>query len=304
MSQLSRIDSHLHLWDLAVSEYSWLTPALGRLYDTFTPEQAAAELRANGVGGAVLVQAEDSLADTQYLLDIAQAHPWGLGVVGWIDLARPAEARTQLERWREHPAFCGVRHLINDDPRADFLDLPEVRESLSLLIDCGMPFDIHDAWPRHLAQATRLASELPGLTVVLDHLGKPPRGDGVEAGGAGSAGVAGADREPMVRWAAELREFAARPNTVVKLSGLAVAGHPFNRAALQECFNVALEAFGPDRMMYGGDWPVAPDGYGQTLAVLEELIGELSRGEQDAVLGGTASSVYGLGARPADRPRE
>lgn len=274
-----RIDAHLHLWDLAVSEYAWLTPELGTLYNSWTPQQAATELQRAGISGAVLVQAEDTRVDTEYLLDVASEQPWVLGVVGWIQLDDPHQAGLDLERWLEHTAFCGARHLINDDPRADFLDLAPVRSSLKELARAGIPFDVHDAWPRHLRQAVQLADELPQLTLVLDHLGKPPH-----------------DTDSLHAWQLEMAALAARPNTVVKFSGLHTKTGPVTGEMLRRAWHTALENFGPERIMYGGDWPITVPGGGYQPAwhVSSQLIDELAPAEQANILSGTAARVYDL----------
>lgn len=273
------VDSHLHVWDLSVGEYAWLGPRDGELYASFSPEGAHGELESAGVGAAVLVQAEDSARDTAYLLDVADRFGFVAGVVGWVRLDDPATAEAQLNEYGGHRAFRGVRHLVHDDPRDDFLDLPEVRRSLGLLAGRGLPLDIPDAWPRHLSRVAGLADELPDLGVVIDHLGKPPRGS-----------------DDLDRWRAALREVARRPNTVAKLSGLQSAGQPFSREALQPVWEVALDLFGPRRLMYGGDWPmtVPYGGYAPTWRVLSELVGQLSEDERRRVLGDTARRVYGL----------
>jgi L-fuconolactonase len=267
------VDAHLHIWDLERSEYSWLTPELGPLYATYTPEQARAELEAAGIGSAVLVQAEDSERDTDLMLEAADRHPWIAGVVGWVRLDDPPVAEPQLER------LCGVRHLVHDDPRDDFLRLPTVRRSLRLLADRGLPFDVPDAWPRHLAATAELAEALPELRIVVDHLGKPPFG--------------GADWE---RWRDTLADVAARPNTVAKVSGLQVPGRPFTVDHVRPAWEVALELFGPHRLMWGSDWPltVLVGGYGRAWEVMSALIGELAAGEQEQILSGTATAVYAL----------
>ena len=273
------VDAHLHIWDLERSEYAWLTPALGPLHATFTPEQARAELHDAGVASAVLVQAEDSVRDTELMLDAARRHPWIAGVVGWVQLDDPEVADQQLERWQAAPRFCGVRHLVHDDPRDDFLRLPGVRASLRRLAERGLPLDVPDAWPRHLAATAELAGALPDLRIVVDHLGKPPFGD-----------------TEWERWRATLRDVAARPNTTAKVSGLQVPGRPFTVAEVRPAWEAALELFGPGRLMWGSDWPltVLVGGYGQAWHVMSSLIAELSPHEQEMVLAGTARSVYGL----------
>lgn len=271
------VDAHLHIWDLERSAYAWLTPELGELYATFTPEQAQAELQAAGIEEAVLVQAEDSERDTDLMLEAAARHPWIAGVVGWVQLDDPATAERQLDRRQAEPRFRGVRHLVHDDPRDDFLLLPAVRRSLRLLAERGIPLDVPDAWPRHLAATADLAAALPELRIVVDHLGKPPFG--------------GADWE---RWRATLRDVAAQPNTTAKVSGLQVPGRPFTVDEVRPAWEVALELFGPERLMWGSDWPliVLTGGYGHTWDVMSSLIGELSPAEQARVRAETARSMY------------
>lgn len=274
-----RIDAHMHLWTLAEGRYSWLTPEFGALYDSWTPGQARPELDAAGMAGAVLVQAEDSLADTRFMLDVAARHPWVLGVVGWIDLTDPAAARDQLDTWQQSKALCGIRNLLNDDPRVDLLELPAVLETLAECGRRGLAFDVHDSWPRFLDQAARVAQRIPELTLVIDHLGKPPRG-----------------QADYGAWKASLAAAAEHENVVAKLSSLRYPGEDFTADALRETWDHALECFGAERLMYGGDWPmpVPNGGYAPTWAVMSTLIGELSDAEQSAILRTTAARAYSL----------
>lgn len=274
------IDSHLHVWDRQVSDYSWLGPQHGELYDDFRAERALEVLAFAGVDAAVLVQADDSVADTRYLLGVADSFDFVAGVVGWIALDDPATAVRQLEEHAAHPKFRGVRQLTHIDPRADVLSLPAVRRTLTVLADAGLPFEVPDAWPRDLANVADLAADLPELVVVVDHLGKPPRGRAADLGA----------------WEADLRTVAERPNTVAKVSGLQQPGQPFTTDALRPVLDVALDAFGASRLMYGGDWPmtVTDGGYQRHWQVVRDLIGELSASEQAQLLGGTASTVYDL----------
>jgi L-fucono-1,5-lactonase len=274
------VDAHLHLWDLGRSRYPWITPALGPLHADITAEQARAELDGCGVRQAVLVQADDTEADTRFLVEVAQRCDWVAGVVGWVQLDEPAVAAGQLERWGSGRAVCGIRHLVHDDPRDDFLELPTVRTSLRLLADAGFPLDVPDAWPRHLGAVAELAAALPELTVVVDHLGKPPP----------------AGPEQQKAWRDVLARVAGRPNTVAKVSGLQTPGHPFTVDTVRPAWETGLELFGPDRLMWGSDWPMTllTAGYAGTWQVMSALIGELSPDEQRSLLGDTARRVYRL----------
>ncbi len=273
------VDAHLHLWDPALGVYTWLTPDLGPLHARFTADDAAAELSAAGIDAAVLVQAADHALDTEAMLAVAAERDWVAGVVGWIDLEAPDRARDELDRLTDLGPLVGIRQLVHDDPRAEVYALPAVRATAAVLADRDLPLDIPDAFPRDLPAATALAGAVDGLTVVLDHLGKPPR-----------------DPQDWATWSSQLREFAAMPSTVAKISGLAVPGHTYDVASLLPSINHALECFGAYRLMLGSDWPitVAGVGYPGTHAVLTEIVERLSPAEQDALRGDTATRVYHL----------
>jgi L-fuconolactonase len=272
------VDAHLHLWDLDVARYTWLGPQHGVLHRTYSAAEAAETLRAAGIARAVVVQAEDSVDDTEFLLGAAREHAEIAGVVGWIRLDDPETAAAQLAGYGA--GLSGVRHLVHDDPRADFLELPAVRASLRLVAAAGLPLDVPDAWPRHLDQVRELARDLPQLRLIVDHLAKPPRGKG----------------EGMEAWARTLRAVARHPHVFAKLSGLQAPGEPFTVAALRPVLDVALECFGAERLMWGSDWPMtANDGtYSEHWNVMDSLLSELSSAEREMILHGTAAAVYQL----------
>jgi L-fuconolactonase len=272
------VDAHLHIWDLERGDYAWLSPD-HPLHRTFTAEEAHAELEAAGVASAVLVQAEDSERDTDLMLEAAAQHPWIAGVVGWVQLDTPARAEHQLDSRLDDDHFAGVRHLVHDVPRDDFLSLPSVRRSLLHVAERGLPLDVPDAWPRHLAATADLAAALPDLEIVVDHLGKPPFGS-----------------NEWDAWCATLEQVAACPNTVAKVSGLQVPDRPFTPEQVRPAWEVALELFGPERLMWGSDWPITVlvGGYGHAWDVMSSLVAELSPDEQERILSGTARSVYRL----------
>jgi len=276
------IDAHVHLWDPA-DGYEWqgefgFEPALRR---AITAGEARVELDSAGVDEAILVQADNTAVDTDRMLEAADANSWIAAVVGWIPLDDPARAGAELERRLAAPKLRGIRHLVHFEARADFLERPAVRTSLALVAERGLAFDIPDAWPDHLAQASDLAAAVPDLTIVIDHLAKPPFGG-----------------DTWDAWAAELRRVAAHPNTVAKVSGLHTGGVADPVDVVRPAWDLALEAFGPDRLLYGSDWPMtsAGSGYLSTWRQLGTLIGELSPAEQQAVYAGTARRVYRLPA--------
>ncbi|MDN5820914.1 MAG: amidohydrolase family protein, partial [Brachybacterium sp.] len=226
-------DAHLHLWDLAESPYAWLAGAPAPLRRTVGIDDVRGPLVELGVTRVVLVQADDTAEDTAHLQRTARTIEGdaGLGitradVVGWLPLTDPDDVRAALADPQRTDHLVGVRHLVHDDPDPGFLDRPEVARSLDMLAEAGLPLDVPDAFERHMEQVVRVARRHPGLTVVLDHLGKPPLGD----------------REAMARWQTQLEAIAACPNVVAKVSGLATSGNGDFAAAA----DLALALFGPE----------------------------------------------------------
>ncbi len=278
------IDTHLHVWDLGRASYPWLTSALDPINRSFALDEALPQLAQAGIDGVILVQAANSVADSQALFAVQS--PLVCGVVAWIDLLHPAEVDHQMDRWSEHRTFVGVRHLIHNEPDPDWLARATVRRSLAHLAARNLAYDVVAVLPRHLEHARAIADEMPELRLIIDHLGTPP--------------VGASSREP---WTTLIRDLSRRPNVFVKLSGLTTLGSgSATSAALQPYVDLALDAFGPERLMYGGDWPVstlaAP--YASTWATANELLLALSPDERRRVLDLTARRAYVLGPSRAD----
>jgi L-fucono-1,5-lactonase len=276
------VDSHVHVWSSERADYAWLgdVPQLPRTVelDEFWPEQAAL-----GVRQVVLVQAADNVADTENMLRTARLHGQVAGVVAWVPLRDARAADALLERWRDEPVV-GVRHLVHRDPDPDLLRDPTVHETLDLLGERGLTFDVCAETPRLLGLVPDLAVRHPGLTLVVDHLGKPPIRD--------------RGWEP---WASLLAAAAEAPNVVAKLSGLSTAAAVgWTSADLAPYVEHALDVFGPRRLMYGGDWPfalLAASSYTEVWDGVHGTIESLADDDQRAVLAGTACRVYGLSPR-------
>lgn len=275
------IDAHQHFWNLETGEYPWLSADYGPLYRTFAPDELAPQLQATGVDGTVLVQAADSVADTAAMLAQAEAHDWITGVVGWVPLDRPEEAATVLDRHAGHPAFVGVRHLIHEEADPDWVVGDRVLDGLALLAEHDLTFDVVAVLDRHLEHVPTLAERLPGLRLVIDHLAKPP--------------IKEQGWEP---WASLLRRAAEAPNVSAKISGLNTAAdwESWSAEELRPYVEHALEVFGPQRLMWGSDWPIAllAGDYESVWRETNALIAPLHVGERDDVLGGTATRVYRL----------
>jgi L-fuconolactonase len=270
------VDAHLHLWDLDRVAYPWLTEALAPINRTFAFAEIEPQLVQEGVDGAVLVQAANSLEDSEAMFAVAASSSLVSGVVAWVDLLDPAAAEAQVEAWAAHPSFVGVRHLIHDEPDADWLGRDAVRRSLALLAGRGLAFDVIGVLPRHLEHALAIAESLPDLRLVIDHLGTPP------------VGSTDPSAEP---WWSLMSALSAHQNVFAKLSGLTTIG-----VDLQPYVDHALDAFGASRVLFGGDWPVSTlaGSYAETTSVARSLTAGLSEQERADVFAGTAARAYGL----------
>lgn len=272
------VDAHHHVWDLAVRDQDWI-PADSPLRRTFTVEDLATEARAAGVDRTVLVQTVTVPEETPEFLALAAGHDLIAGVVGWTDLTRPDIAE-ELARLRALPGgsfLKGIRHQVQGEADPRWLLRPDVLRGLAAVAEAGLVYDLV-VLPPQLPACVEAAESLPHLTLVLDHLGKPP--------------IASGALEP---WASDLRALAAHPNTVCKLSGMVTEADPAHWTVddLRPYADTVLDAFGPDRVMYGSDWPVctAAATYDDVLVTARELIGQ---GDADQVLAATATRVYGL----------
>ena len=276
------IDAHLHTWDLDAAEYSWLTPETGVLYRTYELSEVVPELDACGIDRVVLVQAADNDADTDHMRAVADANPRVAGIVGWVPLDREDLLPGRIAELRADPRIVGVRSLIHDMADTEWVLRPEVSHGLDLVSDAGWSFDYVTSGPAALAHVPAVADRHPGLRIVIDHLGKPP---------------VGADDAARQEWRALIADAAARSNVAAKLSGLASSvGAPdsWSVDTLRPVVDDALELFGVDRLMYGGDWPVSlfAGGYRRTFDGLAAALDGLSSAEHSAVYGDTCRSWY------------
>ena len=272
------VDAHQHFWNLESGLYAWPTPAEAPIYRTFAPQDLEPELRAAGVDATVVVQATDSIADTDAMIAHAHEHAWIAGVVGWLPLADRPAAEQALDARRG--SLNGVRHLIHWERDRDWLIRPQVQPGLALLAEQDLPFDVVAVFPDHMDLIPEVAAAHPNLVLILDHLGKPPfRGHGWDA------------------WVEATRRAAAHPNVFAKISGLDTAAGPgWTLDEIRPAWTIALEAFGPGRLLFGSDWPVCRlvSTYGDVVAATRALVAELAPTEQDRILGGTAVEVYRL----------
>jgi len=288
---VSIIDAHHHVWDLDVRDQDWISgPEMAAIRRSFTVDDLRPAAQTAGVTATIVVQTVTVAAETPELLALAVGDPLVAGVVGWTDLTSEGIG-DQLDRLQSGHGgrfLVGIRHQVQSEPDPDWLRRPDVIRGLRAVAAAGLCYDLV-VRPHQIAAATYAAAAVPGLTFVLDHAGKPP--------------IASGDVEA---WAAEIRALAAQPNTVCKLSGLvteALPGAP--PAAFAPYAEAVLIAFGPDRIMFGSDWPVCllASDYAGVVALARWLTGDLSDAERTAVFALTAARVYRIPANGSE-PRE
>jgi L-fuconolactonase len=273
------IDSHHHLWRPARGDYGWLTPDMGVLHRDFEPEHLAPLMARAGVAGGVLVQAAPTEAETRFLLDLADRTASVLAVIGWTDFAAP-DAADAVARLAGHRKLKGLRPMLQDLADDDHILSARADAALAAMARRGLVFEAL-VMPRHLPRLVTVRERHPTLRMVLNHCAKPD--------------IAGGGWEP---WASDIRRLAADGVTVCKLSGLITeAGEDWDIDRLRPYADHVLEVFGPSRVMWGSDWPVAllAGGYDQWLAATHALLAGLGDADRTAILCGAAVRCYGLG---------
>jgi len=273
------IDAHQHFWQVGRFEYPWLTRELGVLYRDYLPEDLEPVLKQNKVAQTVLVQASNSLEETKWLLQLADANQFIAGVVGWVDLKSPLVS-DQLDEFLRHKKFKGVRHLVESEPVDDWLVQPEVLAGLAVLEARNVPYDLL-VHPRHLKFVPQVIEACPKLRMVIDHLAKPPIASGAVA-----------------EWRTEFASLAKFPQLSCKLSGLVTeANHAsWSIDELQPFVSDALNAFGPDRLIFGSDHPVCllAASYERVLESFQTLLADLGSGMKERVFSTNAIEFYGI----------
>jgi L-fuconolactonase len=277
------IDSHQHFWRYTPAEYGWISDGMAVIRRDFLPEHLLAEMTAAGVDGAISVQARQTLDETVWLLDLARQCDRLRGVVGWVPLCDPA-VEGVLERLAPAPALCAVRHVVQGEPDDEFILRPDFNRGIAALRRFNLTYDIL-VFERHLPATLRFVDRHPEQRFAVDHIAKPR----VRAGLV----------EP---WASRMRDLAQRPNVWCKLSGLVTEAdpHAWTVEQLRPYLQTVLEAFGPERVLFGSDWPVCLVAcpYGRWLDIVRRAIADFTPAEQAAILGGNALRAYGLSTPP------
>jgi L-fuconolactonase len=273
------IDSHQHFWRYNRAEYGWIGPEMAVLQRDFLPSHLVSLLAAAGLTRSVAVQARQSLAETEWLLALADQFPFIQGVIGWVDLCGP-NLPEQLRHFADRPKLRGVRHVLQDEPDDQFMLRPAFLRGLALLAQHSLTYDLL-IFPRHLPVACDLVSRFPQQRFVLDHVAKP----GIRSDG-------------LALWDPGLRRLAGFSNVFCKVSGLVTEAdwQGWQPDDFRPYLDVVFDAFGAQRVMFGSDWPVCTvaASYETVVAMVDEYIRAFSPDEQAAVWGDTARRCYGL----------
>lgn len=273
-----RIDAHQHFWCYSPAEYPWIQPEWNIRRD-FLPADLAPLLQKAGLDGSVAVQARQTLEESRWLLSLADASPIIKGVVGWVDLRAP-EVEEQLGELAAHPKFVGVRHVVQDEPNDDFMLGESFLRGIRKLKSFDLAYDIL-IYPRQLPAAVELVRAVPEQRFVLDHLAKPVIREG-----------------SLSPWREQILELARLPNVMCKVSGLVTEAQWRNwkPADFAPFLDTAFQAFGPDRLMFGSDWPVCllSGDYEQVLALVRDYAAGQSNGFEEKFFGLNAAQFYQL----------
>ena len=276
------IDAHHHFWDPDNGEFPWMTDEVAAIRKVFMPEHLRPHLEASGVDATVLVQTQHRLEETREYLAIAQETDFVAGVVGWVDLTDPDISKTiaDLLIRADGRFLVGIRHLVHDEPDPDWLCRDEVQRGLEALEKDGLVYDLL-LKPREIPAATRTVEVFPDMRFVVDHIAKPE--------------IANEMWEP---WAGGLRRLAKAGNVYCKLSGMVTEAdwESWRPDDLRPYIHEALEIFGPERCMFGSDWPVCTlaGSYERVKEALEAAVENLTQSERDAIFGQTAIDAYKL----------
>ncbi|QJD79239.1 amidohydrolase family protein [Spirosoma rhododendri] len=272
------IDAHQHFWHYDPVRDSWITDDMAVIQRDFLPEDLEPVLVQNGIDGCVAVQADQSLAETQFLVQMAQTYDIVKGVVGWVDLTAP-DLRDQLSELAQYPELKGFRHVAQAEPN-DFLARPAIVAGIRQLAEFGFTYDIL-IYPNQLKAALHLVREVPEVSFVVDHIAKPY----VKTG-------------EITRWSNFMTQLAAQPNVQCKLSGLVTEAdwQNWSKRDFFPYLNVLFDRFGPDRLMFGSDWPVClvAANYTQVKTLIEEYVDPWGSDVRDKIFGANAVSFYRL----------
>jgi L-fuconolactonase len=274
-----KIDAHQHFWRYAPQTHAWIDDSMRSLRRDFLPADLEPLLRDAGFDGCIAAQAQQDIAETEWLLSLAGQHPFIIGVVGWVDLCAENVA-ADLRRLSANDKLTGVRHIVQDEPDDRFMLRPEFMRGIAALAEFDLAYDIL-IYPRQMSAAVELTQAFPEQRFVLDHLGKPQIRDG-----------------ELHAWAKGIAALSRQRNVFCKLSGMVTEAdwHNWTPAEFTPYLDTAMDWFGPERSMIGSDWPVCTlaGAYPAVIDIVRDYTARLSPEDRDAIFGGTAARFYHL----------
>lgn len=281
---MDRIDSHQHFWQLPRGDYAWLTSELTVLYKDFLPEDIQGYLTQAKVSKTIVVQAADTLAETEFLLQLAEQHEFIAGVVGWVDM-ESENCIEVLKQLKKNPYFKGIRPMIQDIEDDAWMLKPELTPVFEALVELDLTFDAL-VLPKQLANLKVLLNRHTNLSVVIDHGAKPNIGEAI-----------GEPIENSInkQWADDMKELSASANVYCKLSGLLTeAGEQPTYDSIEPYMSHLLSCFGAQRLMWGSDWPVVnlASDYQAWADHVTTFVESLSEHQQSSIYSGAAKTFY------------
>ena len=274
-----RIDAHQHFMVYNAEEYVWVTDELSELKGTFLPADSVRLLESINFDGCIAVQARNMVKEIEWLLGLAQTSPVIKGVVGWVDLTSP-DVATQLERYAGYPKMRGVRHALTDEPDDMFMLRDDFRRGIGKLRQFDLTYDLL-IFPKHIPYAIELVQEHPDQKFVLDHIGNPNIRDGV-----------------MSPWDLGIAELGRFDNVFCKLSGMAFVAewHKWKPEDFAPYLDVVFNAFGPERLIVGSNWPVCTvsGDYESVMGIVLTYLSRFSSETREKILGENCRRFYGV----------
>ena len=273
-----RIDSHQHFWKFDPVRDAWIDSSMEKIAQDFLPKDLKPLLRQNQMDGCVAVQADQSEAETEFLLDLAEENSFIKGVVGWVDLSAD-DLSKRLNLFSKNPLFKGIRHILQAE-KEGFMLQDSFLKGIAQLKDFNLTYDIL-IYPHQLEEANKMIEKNPDQAFVLDHLAKPYIKD-----------------QKIERWTSHIKQLAKNRNVYCKLSGMITEAdwNHWQAKDFDKYLSVALEAFGVDRLMFGSDWPVCllAGSYQHVVKIVDQFIMKLNPKDQDKIMGENAQNFYNL----------
>ena len=271
------LDAHQHFWYYNPEEHVWMTEDMDVLKHDFLQDDLTPLLQGTGFDGTIVVQARQTLEETEWLLELSDRYEQIKGVVGWVDLRSP-EISAQLEKYSKHPKLKGVRHVVHDEPDDHFMLLPEFQRGIAALKEFNLTYDLL-LFPKHLPIALQLVEQFPEQPFVIDHISKPFIKDGL-----------------ISPWKEDMITIAQHSNVFCKISGMVTEANwkQWKTDDFTPYLDTVFEAFGVDRLMIGSDWPVCTlcGNYATVLNIVRDYLQQFPVETREKILGGNCAKFY------------